>query len=92
MDNVVLSVLAHPDDAEFLCAGTLIRLVVEHGWRAHIASMTAGDCGSMEFVPERSPPFAARKGPGRRSGSGQHITAWKNSTCASSMPMGHWSA
>jgi N-acetylglucosamine malate deacetylase 1 len=52
MDNVVLSVLAHPDDAEFLCAGTLIRLVGEHGWRAHIASMTPGDCGSMELSPE----------------------------------------
>ncbi len=51
VDNIVLSVLAHPDDAEFLCAGTLIRLVREHGWRAHIASMTAGDCGSAELPP-----------------------------------------
>jgi LmbE family N-acetylglucosaminyl deacetylase len=49
MDNVVLSVLAHPDDAEFLCAGTLIRLTLEHGWQVHIASMTPGDCGAMEL-------------------------------------------
>ncbi|MFO0843553.1 MAG: PIG-L family deacetylase [Gemmataceae bacterium] len=49
MANVVLSVLAHPDDAEFLCAGTLIRLAREHGWEAHIASMTPGDCGSAEL-------------------------------------------
>jgi len=48
MANVVLSVLAHPDDAEFLCAGTLARLVCERDWQAHIASMTAGDCGSAE--------------------------------------------
>lgn len=52
MNNVVLSVLAHPDDAEFLCAGTMIRLVKEHGWTAHIASMTPGDCGSAEYGAE----------------------------------------
>jgi LmbE family N-acetylglucosaminyl deacetylase len=48
MNKIVLSVLAHPDDAEFLCAGTLIRLRQEHGFEVHIASMTAGDCGSVE--------------------------------------------
>lgn len=52
MDNVILSVLAHPDDAEFLCAGVLIRLKQEHGWAVHIASMTPGDCGSAELGPE----------------------------------------
>lgn len=52
MANVILSVLAHPDDAEFLCAGTLIRLQREHGWEVHIATMTPGDCGSMEHAPE----------------------------------------
>jgi N-acetylglucosamine malate deacetylase 1 len=48
MGGSVLSVLAHPDDAEFLCAGALIRLVREHGWQAHLATMTAGDCGSAD--------------------------------------------
>ncbi|MFL5242331.1 MAG: PIG-L deacetylase family protein [Gemmataceae bacterium] len=52
MAPVVLSVLAHPDDAEFFCAGTLIRLVREHAWRAHIASMTAGDCGTTQMSPQ----------------------------------------
>jgi LmbE family N-acetylglucosaminyl deacetylase len=51
MSDVILSVLAHPDDAEFLCAGTLIRLA-GLGWQVHIASMTPGDCGSMELGPE----------------------------------------
>ncbi len=51
MSDVVLSVLAHPDDAEFLCAGTLIRLR-ECGWEVHIASMTPGDCGSTELLPD----------------------------------------
>ena len=49
-ENVVLSVLAHPDDAEFLCAGALIRLA-DLGWEVHLASMTPGDCGSMEQSP-----------------------------------------
>jgi LmbE family N-acetylglucosaminyl deacetylase len=52
MENVILSVLAHPDDAEFLCAGTMARLVREHGWKAHIATMTPGDCGSAELEPD----------------------------------------
>lgn len=53
MDNVILSVLAHPDDAEFLCAGTLIRLAQQKGWAVHLATMTPGDCGSAELPPER---------------------------------------
>lgn len=52
MNKTILSVLAHPDDAEFLCAGTLIRLKQEHGFDVHIASMTAGDCGSAEHRAE----------------------------------------
>lgn len=41
-----LSFLAHPDDAEILCAGTLIRLAAL-GWDVHIATATPGDCGTM---------------------------------------------
>jgi len=52
MADVILSVLAHPDDAEFLCAGTMTRLVREHGWKAVIATMTPGDCGSAEHTSE----------------------------------------
>ncbi len=52
MNRIALAVLAHPDDAEFLCAGTLIRLRREHGWEIHIASMTAGDCGTVDYPPE----------------------------------------
>lgn len=43
--------MAHPDDAEFLCAGALI-LLREKGWEVHIASMTPGDCGSREMGPD----------------------------------------
>ena len=45
--RVALTLLAHPDDAEILCGGTLIRLA-DLGWTIHIATMTPGDCGTME--------------------------------------------
>lgn len=41
-----LTFLAHPDDAEILCAGSLIRLA-ELGWEIHIVTATPGDCGTM---------------------------------------------
>jgi len=43
--RVALSLLAHPDDAEFFCAGTLIRLA-QAGWEVHLATVASGDCGS----------------------------------------------
>jgi LmbE family N-acetylglucosaminyl deacetylase len=45
--KVALTLLAHPDDAEILCAGTLIRLAAA-GWEIHIATATPGDCGTMD--------------------------------------------
>ena len=47
----VLAFMAHPDDIEFLCAGTLARLR-EQGYRIHLATATAGDGGSAELGPE----------------------------------------
>lgn len=41
----LLALMPHPDDIEFLCAGTLIRLK-EHGFEIHCCTMTAGDKGS----------------------------------------------
>jgi N-acetylglucosamine malate deacetylase 1 len=43
--------MPHPDDAEILCAGTLIRLR-ELGWEVHIATMTPGDKGSVTLPPD----------------------------------------
>jgi len=40
-----MSLLAHPDDAEMLCAGTLIRLA-DAGWQVHMATVANGDCGT----------------------------------------------
>jgi LmbE family N-acetylglucosaminyl deacetylase len=46
--RVALTLLAHPDDAEILCAGTLIRLA-DAGWTIHIATATPGDCGTTQY-------------------------------------------
>jgi LmbE family N-acetylglucosaminyl deacetylase len=45
----VLSIMAHPDDCEFMCAGTLA-LLHQHNWKIHIATMTPGDCGSVTLT------------------------------------------
>lgn len=41
----LLTVMAHPDDAEILVGGTLLHLKAR-GWELGIITMTAGDCGS----------------------------------------------
>ena len=43
--HTVLAIMAHPDDAEICCGGTLIRLA-QAGCEVHIASATAGDWGT----------------------------------------------
>lgn len=48
--KTALAFMAHPDDAEFLCAGTLIRLA-GLGWDIHIATVANGDCGTMTETP-----------------------------------------
>lgn len=50
-EKTVLCIEAHPDDAEFLCAGTLT-LLRERGWQVHIASVTPGDCGTVQYSRE----------------------------------------
>ena len=51
INKTVLCLLAHPDDAEFQCAGTLA-LLAEKGWKIVVATMTPGQAGSTELGPE----------------------------------------
>src|ERR1019366_3954308 len=54
LDNKkVLALGAHPDDVESFCAGTLF-LLRELGYQIHIATMTLGDCGSVEHSPQET--------------------------------------
>lgn len=48
----VLALMAHPDDIEITCAGTLI-LLKRAGWDVHLATMTAGDLGSSTLSATR---------------------------------------
>jgi LmbE family N-acetylglucosaminyl deacetylase len=43
---VALAVFAHPDDIEFVAAGTLLQLRAA-GWQLHYLTLSGGDCGSM---------------------------------------------
>ena len=43
----ILAIHAHPDDIEFQCAGTLA-LLAEAGCPITLATMTPGDCGSVD--------------------------------------------
>lgn len=52
MTKTVLAFMAHPDDVEFKCAGTLARLKEEAGCRIVIATATSGDCGSVQHPPQ----------------------------------------
>jgi LmbE family N-acetylglucosaminyl deacetylase len=45
-----LALMAHPDDIEITCAGTLL-LLKAAGWTVHLATMTAGDLGSATLGP-----------------------------------------
>ena len=49
--GTVLALVAHPDDAEFLCGGTLA-LLAQRGWEIHVATSTPGDLGSAELAPD----------------------------------------
>lgn len=52
MRRVALTLMAHPDDAEILCGGTLIRLA-SLGWDVHIVTGSRGDCGTTTLSPEQ---------------------------------------
>jgi LmbE family N-acetylglucosaminyl deacetylase len=59
--KVVLTLMAHPDDAEILCGGTLLHLL-DRGWRIHIATATPGDCGSASLPPDEIAAIRRKEG------------------------------
>lgn len=51
LDNTVLAIVSHPDDAELTCAGTLA-LLKDRGWHIEMATMTPGDGGTATLSRE----------------------------------------
>jgi LmbE family N-acetylglucosaminyl deacetylase len=64
MRKVALGFFAHPDDAEFMCAGTL-SLLRKDDWKIHIATLTPGDKGSNIYC--RKEVSIIRKNEAKRS-------------------------
>ncbi len=60
MEQTILAIHAHPDDIEFLAAGTLAGLS-RRGERVILASMTAGDCGAIAQDPEEISQIRVRE-------------------------------
>lgn len=50
MDRI-LAFGCHPDDVEFMCAGTLA-LLAKRGYEIHIATMAGGEAGSATLTPQ----------------------------------------
>jgi len=48
MKKTALAVAAHPDDIEFMMAGTLV-LLKNQGYEIHYMNLSTGNCGSLEY-------------------------------------------
>lgn len=55
-----MAIAAHPDDIEFLMAGTL-RLLAEAGWQTHYMTVANGSCGSLTHGPAATARMRARE-------------------------------
>jgi LmbE family N-acetylglucosaminyl deacetylase len=58
--EVAMAIAAHPDDIEFLMAGTL-RLLADAGWQTHYMTVANGSCGSLTHGPAATAQMRARE-------------------------------
>jgi LmbE family N-acetylglucosaminyl deacetylase len=48
-NQTAMAIAAHPDDIEFMMAGTLL-LLKQAGWQIHYLTLASGNCGSVEHA------------------------------------------
>ena len=58
---IALAIFAHPDDIEFVAAGTLL-LLRDAGWSIHYLNLSGGDCGSTTTGPEETRRIREQEG------------------------------
>jgi LmbE family N-acetylglucosaminyl deacetylase len=61
MKKVALAIAAHPDDIEFLMAGTLL-LLKREGYEIHYMNVSTGNCGSTEHDAETTAAIRLKEG------------------------------
>jgi N-acetylglucosamine malate deacetylase 1 len=61
--SVALAVAAHPDDIEFVMAGTLL-LLADNGWRIHYLNLSSGNLGSTRMNPAQTARVRRREAAG----------------------------
>jgi LmbE family N-acetylglucosaminyl deacetylase len=59
-NQTALAIFAHPDDIEFVAAGTLLQLNAE-GWDAHYLNLSSGNGGSTTMDPQTTRIARARE-------------------------------
>jgi LmbE family N-acetylglucosaminyl deacetylase len=87
-DRVALAIAAHPDDIEFLMAGTL-RLLAEAGWQTHYMTVANGSCGSLTEGPAVVARRRAReaRAAARILGARVHASLTDDATIVYGMPL-----
>ncbi len=69
---VAFAIAAHPDDIEFVMAGTLLRLK-EVGWEIHYLNVASGSCGSLTMSAAQTRKIRAQEGQAAAKVLGAHF-------------------
>jgi LmbE family N-acetylglucosaminyl deacetylase len=86
--RVALAVAAHPDDIEFLMAGTL-HLLARAGWQTHYLTVADGSCGSLSENAAATARRRAReaKAAARILGAQYHPSLTRDITIVYGLPL-----
>ena len=72
MRNIAFAIVAHPDDIEFMMAGTLL-LLKRAGYEIHYLNVSTGNCGSVEFGPAKLKKMRLQEGKNAAKILGAHF-------------------